>query len=304
MQYNNLFTIAIPTYNNGKTLKRAIESAIQQDYKYEYEVLVIDNNSSDKTTTILEKYSSQVKIIRNPETVSQFENHNLCFQNAKGIYVLFCHSDDWLSREALTILLVNLRKRNFPQKYVMWGYSLYGDFSKNSKSCGIYPGSIFAGVGAVGPFLAGGLSPSGTCYHNAYFKDGGFLISTRPKSPMDSTSMIMAVFQGYRFEMIQEIYLTRIGATISGGSINLSSRKKDIDDAYKPLMEKLSSDNVHAILLESLHLKESPLICYLALSKYYRLSIAKVLLKSVIKHPKYLISKYLWAIVFRILKFS
>ena len=80
-----IFTIAIPTYNNADTLETCIKSCLAQDFEKEYEVLVVDNNCTDNTSEILEKFKNKIQITRNKETVSMFDTTPL--QDAIGDYV-------------------------------------------------------------------------------------------------------------------------------------------------------------------------------------------------------------------------
>ena len=49
------FSIITPSYNSGDTLERAIQSVISQEYE-DFEHIIVDGGSSDKTGEILEKY--------------------------------------------------------------------------------------------------------------------------------------------------------------------------------------------------------------------------------------------------------
>lgn len=64
------FTIAIPVYNGIKSIAKAVASGINQDYDFEFEVLVVDNNSNDGTAEILNSYSDKIEIVKNIKTVS------------------------------------------------------------------------------------------------------------------------------------------------------------------------------------------------------------------------------------------
>jgi glycosyltransferase involved in cell wall biosynthesis len=108
------FTIAIPVYNGVNNVANAVESAIRQDYEFEFEVLVVDNNSNDGTGKILDNYSDKIEIVKNVKTISMYENHNVCLKKAKGDYVLFCHSDDVVHKNALSILHKELSSYDFP----------------------------------------------------------------------------------------------------------------------------------------------------------------------------------------------
>ena len=86
-----LFTIAIPTYNNVSTIKNAIDSALNQDYNQDYEVLVVNNASTDSTLEEISAYTgSKIRIVSNERTVDLFQNHTICFNEAKGFSISLC----------------------------------------------------------------------------------------------------------------------------------------------------------------------------------------------------------------------
>ena len=55
---NIFFSIVIPTFNQSSLLKKCLQSITNQTYK-NYEVIVIDNNSSDNTKKIISKFKKQ-----------------------------------------------------------------------------------------------------------------------------------------------------------------------------------------------------------------------------------------------------
>lgn len=60
---NNKISVMIPVYNGEKTLEKCLSSVINQKYP-NYEVIVVDNNSTDKTKEIINKYSTSNKNIK------------------------------------------------------------------------------------------------------------------------------------------------------------------------------------------------------------------------------------------------
>ena len=52
------FSIIIPTYNQGNFLKKCLNSIFAQNFK-NYEVILIDNHSTDTTKNIIEKYKKK-----------------------------------------------------------------------------------------------------------------------------------------------------------------------------------------------------------------------------------------------------
>lgn len=210
-----LFTIAIPTYNNEKTIKKAIRSALEQSYKDDYEILVINNASQDKTLEkINELKNDKIKIINNSDTVSLFENHNVALKNAIGDYVVFCHSDDELFPQALKILEKKIKERDFPKKYIIWGRSFFRDFFVTWKKSGLQLNTVLSGIEGLKIFLNGGLTPSGTCYSRKSFIElGGFGKMHSKVTASDMTCMQIAIISGFEIEMMDRIIFKRTLAT-------------------------------------------------------------------------------------------
>lgn len=94
-----IFTIAIPTYNRHESLKRAINSALNQTFQYEYEIIVvenIDNNEINKDVEqmLFEQFHDKITYYRNEQNIGLYANLNRCLFLAKGKWVCLLHSDD------------------------------------------------------------------------------------------------------------------------------------------------------------------------------------------------------------------
>ena len=59
------FSVIVPAYNEAAYLGRALDSLLHQDYDGKYEVIVVDNNSSDDTAAIAARYG--VHVVREPQ---------------------------------------------------------------------------------------------------------------------------------------------------------------------------------------------------------------------------------------------
>jgi len=125
------FSICIPTYNRADLLPVAIDSALAQT-ESDYEIVVVDNASTDDTPKILERYKdSRVRVVRNKETVGMWANHNISVEQAKAPWVVFLHSDDQLREDALSTLKNRIQTKYcdlvYPAKNVHHRYIKFGD---------------------------------------------------------------------------------------------------------------------------------------------------------------------------------
>ena len=91
------FSIVIPVYNVEKFIKRTLDSIKSQTFK-DYEVIVVNDGSTDKSMDIVKKYD--VKII-NSKHVEVSEARNIGAKQAKGEYLVFLDSDDWWDKDLL-----------------------------------------------------------------------------------------------------------------------------------------------------------------------------------------------------------
>jgi GT2 family glycosyltransferase len=94
-------SVCVPTYNNGETIERCLRSILDQD-DVEFEIVVVDDDSSDETAEIAARMLRPGdRLIRNESRVGLNQNHNKCLAQARGRCIQFVHGDDWLLPAAL-----------------------------------------------------------------------------------------------------------------------------------------------------------------------------------------------------------
>ncbi|MEA1987104.1 MAG: glycosyltransferase [Candidatus Marinimicrobia bacterium] len=88
-------SVIIPVYNRASTISRAIDSVLNQSYRV-FEIIVVDDGSTDKTGEILKTYSDKIKIISQKNSgVSSARNIGIL--NSRGNWISLLDSDDeWL----------------------------------------------------------------------------------------------------------------------------------------------------------------------------------------------------------------
>ncbi|MFP2912969.1 glycosyltransferase family 2 protein [Pyxidicoccus sp. 3LFB2] len=86
------FSIVIPTYNRARLLEETLASVFAQE-ETDYEVLVVDDGSTDDTLETVARYGEQVRLLRQ-QNAGPGAARNLGIQEARGEYVAFLDSDD------------------------------------------------------------------------------------------------------------------------------------------------------------------------------------------------------------------
>ena len=104
-----LFSVVVPIFNVEPYLRDCLDSVLNQSFA-DWEAVCVDDGSTDGSAAILEEYAvkdNRLRIITQPnEGLSAARN--LGMKEAKGDYILFLDSDDWLETNALETLAQNL----------------------------------------------------------------------------------------------------------------------------------------------------------------------------------------------------
>lgn len=109
-----LLTVVIPVYNVEKYLKRCVESVLVQGW-HNYDILLVDDGSTDSSPQICDDYVKAYDFISviHKENGGPSEARNTGILHAKGEYVYFPDSDDWLEPQTFTELAEVLESQEF-----------------------------------------------------------------------------------------------------------------------------------------------------------------------------------------------
>src|SRR5258708_13322743 len=92
----------IAAYNAEHTIEQTVDSALAQRCS-DHEIVVVNDGSTDTTTTILEKYRGQIRIVDQPNQGAAAAR-NAGVAQATGRYIAFLNSDNlWLPRTLKTM---------------------------------------------------------------------------------------------------------------------------------------------------------------------------------------------------------
>ena len=100
---NILFSIITVVLNGEKHIEECIKSVLYQKNK-NFEYIVIDGGSSDKTNNIIKKYKKKIDIYISKKDKGIYDAFNKGMSYAKGKYICIVNSDDKLTKNALSII--------------------------------------------------------------------------------------------------------------------------------------------------------------------------------------------------------
>lgn len=125
---NPLISIIVPVYNSEKTLGRCINSILGQTFN-EWELLLINDGSTDRSGELCDEYASKDQRIEvfHKENGGVCSARNLGINNAKGKWITFCDSDDYVDEDWLNLFVENIsyEKSLIIQFYKVSGRELY-----------------------------------------------------------------------------------------------------------------------------------------------------------------------------------
>lgn len=111
---NDLVSILIPTYNIEKFIRSTIESVQNQTYT-NWEMILVDDASTDKTVSIIEEFAqkdNRIKLFKLPENRGNGFARNAALEKATGKYIAYLDADDLWFREKLEKQIQFLKANN------------------------------------------------------------------------------------------------------------------------------------------------------------------------------------------------
>ena len=136
------FSIVIPVYNVEKYIKRCLDSVFNQTYK-DFEVIVVNDGTKDNSMEIVKDYDVRI-ITQKNQGLSVARNTGV--KKAKGEYIIFLDSDDYIEKD----LLKNVNK-NLDNNPDLVRFQIQEVF-EDSDNVNIYNEEGFAGYNGVEAF--------------------------------------------------------------------------------------------------------------------------------------------------------
>ena len=140
-------SVVVTNYNYGRYLARCLRSILSQDIERNlFEIILVDDGSTDDSMQIAEIFESEITIIQNSINRGLSKSSNLGIQKARGRYVTRIDSDDYVHSNFVRTLLVGfeLLGKDFQAISVDYhkvdeigNFLAYGDAEREPIACGI-----------------------------------------------------------------------------------------------------------------------------------------------------------------------
>lgn len=104
--------IIIPAYNSSKWIEQCLNSALNQKTQFNYQVVVIDDGSTDNTGRIIDSYSNNNLTIIHQENKGYSGARNVALEQVESEYIMFLDSDDYITHDAVEKLVTIAQQEN------------------------------------------------------------------------------------------------------------------------------------------------------------------------------------------------
>ncbi|EOU2099613.1 glycosyltransferase, partial [Clostridium perfringens] len=132
-------SVIVPVYNVEEYISKCIDSILNQTINEQFEIIVVNDGSTDNSMNILNIYKDKIKIV-NKSNGGLSSARNAGLEIAKGEYIIFVDSDDWLEEDFLESLYNFIKKDDLD--VVFSGYKVYRENGNITKVKCVYSEDI------------------------------------------------------------------------------------------------------------------------------------------------------------------
>lgn len=204
-------SIIIPTYNSSSVIVDCLNSVLSQAYE-QYEVLILDNQSSDGTLSIVESFQNEKIRVFSQKDNGIYDALNMGIRYASGDWLYFLGSDDYLFDD-------NVLRDVYDVMVSSDLDIIYGDaFFKNSNS-------VYGGISSVEKLLMVG----NICHQAVFYKKKVFELVGQYNLKYPIWADWDLNIRCFKHEGLNKGYLNRIIAVFN----DLQGASKDHDEVFK-----------------------------------------------------------------------
>lgn len=108
-----MVSVIITAYNYDRYLERCLRSVLDQSLpKSQYEIIVVNDGSTDKTKEVLDNYTDVARIFHLEKNRGLSYARNFGIKKARGMFVVFVDADDYIQHDMLLIQKTFLTENN------------------------------------------------------------------------------------------------------------------------------------------------------------------------------------------------
>lgn len=115
-----ILSIIIPVYNGEKTISRTLESIVRQDCSYPYEIIVVDDASTDGTVSVVERYQDRcnIRLFKNEHNLGNGGSFYNGLRNCRSKYWCVLDADDYYSNRKKLQRQIDFLENDKSEEYV------------------------------------------------------------------------------------------------------------------------------------------------------------------------------------------
>lgn len=115
MAFGELISVIVPVYNVRQYLRQCLDSLASQEYP-SFEIIVVDDGSTDDSSSICDEYAAKdIRfVVVHQRNTGLSAARNVGLAHARGLYVSFVDSDDWVSPYYLSKLMAAIERSGMP----------------------------------------------------------------------------------------------------------------------------------------------------------------------------------------------
>ena len=253
-------SIIIPAYNAEQTIIKTIESVQKQTFT-DYEIIVIDDGSTDRTKDVVSKIEDRRLKILTYQNAGAATARNRGIAQATGKYLAFIDADDLWTSDKLELQLEALQKNPTAGVAYSWTTSVFLYKQKEVwYPCNpvLFEGNVYPKM-LLGNFIASGSNP--LIRQEAILSVGGFDSDLLHCEDWDFYLRLAAKWEFVLVPKSQIIYRL----SLTSKSLKTSSIEKSllyvVDKAYKTAPEELQSSKKKTLALAYAYITQQCLFC-------------------------------------------
>ncbi len=235
-------SVIIPTYNREKFIEKAINSVLAQSVK-PYEVIIIDDGSTDETFNLLKKYKNKIKLLTQKNT-GVSSARNLGIKVADGEWIALLDSDDiWLKHKLSTQIKYHKENPRIEISQTNEEWIRDGKVFKQPKKYIKKSGFIFSDL-----LTHSTISPSTTLIKKSIFDDIGYFDENL--IVCEDYDLWLRIALKYEFGLIEDSLILKYGGHFDQLSTTIWGMNRFRVQALEKHINSLHKDEVLKILIK------------------------------------------------------